>query len=101
MFSVPRIDLRRDAQRFLRRLPSKHEQQIVRKIGELGANPEPHNSKLLKGKMSTFRRIAVGEYRVIYRLEGDTLRVYLVGKRNDDDVYRRFERMLRGGASDD
>ena len=98
---MPRIDLRRDAVRFLRKLPPKHERQVVRKIAELGDNPEPHNSKQLKGSMSTFRRLSVGEYRVIYRVEGDTLRIYLVGKRNDADVYRRFERMLRGGGPED
>jgi mRNA interferase RelE/StbE len=38
-------------------------------------------------------RITVGEYRVIYRTHGDTVHVVVVGSRNDDDVYRKFDRL--------
>ncbi len=96
-----RIDPSRQAARFLKRVHPRHGRQIARKIEALRSDPEPRDSRQLKGKQSTFRRISVGEYRVIYRVEGDMLRVYLVGKRNDADVYRRFERMLRGGAAKD
>ena len=39
-----------------------------------------------------FRRADIGEYRIIYRLEAGVVKVALVGKRNDDEVYRRFKR---------
>jgi mRNA interferase RelE/StbE len=35
----------------------------------------------------------VGEYRVIYRISGDTVEVLLVGKRNDDEVYKDWKRL--------
>ena len=53
-------------------------------------NPEPHDSKDLIGYL--FRRADVGEYRIVYRVEGDILKVALIGKRNDDDVYRQLKR---------
>jgi mRNA interferase RelE/StbE len=34
-----------------------------------------------------------GEYRIIYRVEEDELHVALIGKRNDDEVYRLLRRM--------
>jgi mRNA interferase RelE/StbE len=33
-----------------------------------------------------------GEYRIIYRLDDDVLRIALIGKRNDDQVYEIFKR---------
>ena len=89
-----RIDLRRGVVKFLRKLPPKHERQVDRKIQELRQNPRPHDLWPLKGKASAYRRADVGEYRIVYRVEGDTLRVYVVGRRNDSDVYRRLERIL-------
>ena len=37
-------------------------------------------------------RVDSGEYRIVYTVTEDTLRVVLIGKRNDDEVYRRLER---------
>ena len=54
------------------------------------ANPEPHDSKKLKG--SSYRGTDMGEYRIIYRVEDDVLKVAIVGKRNDSAVYREVAR---------
>lgn len=55
-------------------------------------DPRPHDSRALKaGK--TLRRVDSGEYRVVYRVEDDTLLVLVAGKRNDDAVYRMFARL--------
>ena len=43
-------------------------------------------SKPLQG--SPYRRIAVGEHRVVYRFDDESVYVAAVGKRNDDDVHR-------------
>ena len=57
------------------------------------SNPEPHDSKLLKGSKDRNRRVDIGEYRAVYRVEGDSLLVLVVGKRNDDEVYKILDRM--------
>lgn len=89
-----RIDLRRDVRKFVAALPPKHARQVARKILGLAENPEPHDSIVLKGKSAAFRRADVGEYRIVYRVEGETLKVVLVGKRNDSEIYRRLKRLL-------
>jgi mRNA interferase RelE/StbE len=35
----------------------------------------------------------VGEYRVIYAIDGELVEVLVVGKRNDDDMYKLWDRM--------
>ncbi len=79
-----KVDLSRDSARFLKRLSAssaKHARQLAGKITALRETPEPHDSIQMRGKASSYRRTDAGEYRVIYRVEGDTLMVVLVGKR--------------------
>ena len=76
------------AQKFLDKLPPKQFRQIVKKVIALLEEPRPHDSEELRGY--PFLRNDVGEYRVIYDVQGDTLRLILVGKRNDAEVYRQL-----------
>ena len=48
----------------------------------------PHDSEELRGY--PFLRNDSGEYRIIYDVQGDTLRLILVGKRSDAEVYRQL-----------
>ncbi|MBT4876174.1 MAG: type II toxin-antitoxin system RelE/ParE family toxin, partial [Desulfobacula sp.] len=54
-------------------------------------DPEPHDSKELKGY--PYRGTDIGEYRIIYRLEENVLKIVLVGKRNDSEVYKKMTRL--------
>jgi mRNA interferase RelE/StbE len=72
--------------KFFRLLPAKQYRQVFNKILALMEDPEPHDSSLLIGY--PYRRSDIGEYRIIYRVEEDCLKVVLVGKRNDDEIYR-------------
>jgi mRNA interferase RelE/StbE len=76
------------AQKFLDGLPPKQFRQIIRKVFVLLENPRPHDSEALRGY--PFLRNDVGEYRIIYDVQGDTLRLIVVGKRNDEEVYRQL-----------
>ena len=86
-----KLDLSHRAIRFLEGLPPKQFRQVVTTILRLLRDPFPHDSLALKGY--PYHRVDIGEYRVIYRLEGDLVRVALIGKRNDDDVYRQVARL--------
>ena len=90
-------DIHNSARRFVESREPKHQRQIVSKILALCQDPKPHDSQPLKGTRLNERRATIGEYRIIYRVEDSdepgrdgTLHVDAVGKRNDDEVYRRF-----------
>ena len=76
------------AQKFLDNLPPKQFRQIMKKVFSLLENPRPHDSEELRGY--PFLRNDAGEYRIIYDVQGDTLRLILVGNRSDAEVYRQL-----------
>jgi mRNA interferase RelE/StbE len=57
-------------------------------------NVRPNDSELLTGYKNCFR-VTSGEYRVIYTFSPDDVRVLVVGPRNDDSVYKSFERKYK------
>jgi mRNA interferase RelE/StbE len=73
------------AQKFLDDLLPKQFRQIIRKVFALLENPRPHDSEELRGY--PFLRSDVGEYRIIYDMQRDLVRLILIGKRNDAEVY--------------
>lgn len=87
-----KIEISRRADKFIDSLPAKQKKQVTSKILELRSNPEPHDSIKLKDH-APFRRASVGEYRIIYYVrESVVLVIFLVGKRNDDDIYKQLKR---------
>lgn len=86
------LDLSKQALSFIESLQLKQKKQIANKIQILLENPKPQDNKKLKGGGEYFR-VDVGEYRIIYSLGKMTVFVFVIGKRNDDEVYRKFDRM--------
>lgn len=84
-----RIDAR--AQKFIHRRSEKHARQIIERIDLLATAPFAPDVKRVK--VFPFHRADVGEYRILYRVETGMLHVYLVGKRNDDEVYKQLKRL--------
>lgn len=93
---MPLIDLKPKAKNFIESLPPKHKRQVKDHILSLQDNPIPHDSKKLKG-YERYNRVDIGEYRIIYRYENkkNIVTVVLVGKRNDDKIYRIVKRTLK------
>lgn len=87
-----KIAITNDADKVLAALQAKQYKQVGSAIFALLRNPEPHDSKALKGAKNGERRLDIGEYRVIYAVRGDTVEVLVIGKRNDDDVYKTWNR---------
>lgn len=90
------IDLKPKAKKFIESLPLKHQRQVKDSILSLQKNPLPHDAKKLIG-YENYIRVDVGEYRVIYRYEKeeDLITIVLVGRRNDDAIYRIAKRVLK------
>jgi mRNA interferase RelE/StbE len=81
---------------FLKGLQPKIAAQIAKKTLSLNIEPVPTDSKQLKGYPG-FYRVDSGEYRIVYRFkpEEDLVEVILVGKRNDDEIYKKLDRLLK------
>jgi mRNA interferase RelE/StbE len=91
-FFMLRLIISKKAQKFLSKLPPKQQNQVAVKIKELKKNGHGVNSIHLKG--SAWYRVDVGEYRIIYDIENkNELLITLVGKRNDDEVYKKLRRL--------
>ncbi|MBI5156302.1 type II toxin-antitoxin system RelE/ParE family toxin [Candidatus Peregrinibacteria bacterium] len=78
-----------------RKLPT-HELEIIKRVMEerLTTHPDVFGKPLRKS-LHGFRSLRVGDYRVIYRIEGKVVRVYAIGHRSV--IYKKVE---RGGAAD-
>jgi len=85
------ISLSKKAESFLSRIPKKHSAQVAKKVLALLENPRPEDSIKMKG--SSFFRIDSGGYRIIYGFDPSCVYVYIIGKRNDGDVYRKAKRV--------
>ncbi len=86
-----KLDITHDVLKSLRDLPAKQCKQVTLTILALGQDATPHDSAVLSG-YHPYRRVNIGEYRVIYRFDAETVYVACVGKRNDDEVYRWLKR---------
>ena len=89
--TLRKLDLTKKVGDFLSDLAAKQAKQQLDAILKLLKNPRPHDSKELHGYKDLFR-LDVGEYRIIYRYDDNTVFVILIGKRNDGDVYKKLQR---------
>ncbi|HEY4508601.1 MAG TPA: type II toxin-antitoxin system RelE/ParE family toxin [Candidatus Paceibacterota bacterium] len=87
------VDFSRAAERFSLRLPPKRKGQVGRRINALAENPYASDTRELAG-FAPLRRADIGEYRIVYRVSERVLHIFLIGKRNDDEVYRKLKRMM-------
>jgi mRNA interferase RelE/StbE len=80
---------------FLKGLQPKIAAQISKKVMSLNVDPLPTDHKELTG-YAGYYRVDSGEYRIVYRFDvnADLVEVILVGKRNDDEVYKQLKRLL-------
>lgn len=86
-----KLDITKQVLKLFRPLPAKQYRQVFNKVLALMEDPEPPDSSPLVGY--PYRRADIGEYRIVYRVEEDCLKVALTGKRNDDEVYRQLKNL--------
>jgi mRNA-degrading endonuclease RelE of RelBE toxin-antitoxin system len=83
-------DLSNDAIRFLKKLDKKQFGQLFTAITTLCGEPRPTDS-ISMGNGSHFRKDA-GEFRVIYSFDNASLKIAVIGNRNDSAAYQEFDR---------
>lgn len=87
------IKLHKKAAKFIVGLPPKQQRQIATALISLQQNNLPHDAKKLQGY--DYYRVDCGEYRIIYHWDDTVISVYVIGKRNDGDVYRKLDRKFK------
>ncbi len=78
----------------LRKLPRNIRSRIVRAIeSRLGTEPERTGSRLRRS-LAGLWKLRVGDYRIVYDFEGETIRVWIIAHRSRvyDEVARRRSR---------
>ena len=88
------IDLSRQAAAFLEGWPSKQARLVAERIQALAIDHSALPSELLRG-YAPMRRLRAGEFRIIYAIVDEVVQVRLIGKRNDDEIYKALERGWR------
>jgi mRNA interferase RelE/StbE len=93
---MPDLDLKPKAKKFIKTLSPKHKRQIKDYILSLQENPTPHDARKLIG-YEDYTRADIGEYRIVYKYEHkkDLITVVLIGKRNDNQIYRIAKKSLK------
>ncbi|MGL4438792.1 MAG: type II toxin-antitoxin system RelE family toxin [Bosea sp. (in: a-proteobacteria)] len=89
-----KLELSRQAMEFGERLPAKQQRQIAERLERLKQAPHDPPSEQLQG-FAPYRRLKAGEFRIIYIVENENVLVRLIGKRNDDEIYKALTRALR------
>jgi len=90
---VRKLALSKNVVDFISELQAKQFKQVMGKILSLLTDPTPTDSQPLKG-FDDLRRADQGEFRIVYRFDENTLAVSLVGKRNDDEIYKRLRNLM-------
>ncbi|MCX7044236.1 MAG: type II toxin-antitoxin system RelE/ParE family toxin [Candidatus Sumerlaeota bacterium] len=81
-----RIEIEPSAYKELNRLPENIKVNVMRKIRALSEDSRPHGAKKLVGYQNGWR-IRIGDYRVLYAIFDDVLRVLVIKVGHRRNVY--------------
>jgi len=81
------VEFTASALREFKTLDRAVQHRIAPRIDELAKNPIPPGAKKLRGEPSHYR-IRVGDYRIIYRIEGSRVAIVVVKIGHRREVYR-------------
>ena len=79
------------AARFLEKLDPPLRSRIVERLRELRDSPQQKGERLMR---SSFLRLRVGDYRVIYEIDRNRSRVIILFIGHRRDLYDDFSRLL-------
>ena len=80
------LEIKRSAAKELAQLPPKDRGRIVMRIQALAEEPRPVGAEKLSGQERY--RIRQGDYRILYEIEDQVLRIIVVKIAHRRDVYR-------------
>ena len=82
-----RIEWKASALRELKNIDRQDVSRVVAAVGTLADNPFPGGVRKLQGAEHTYR-IRVGDYRIVYEVYHDSVRIQIIRVRHRRDVYR-------------
>jgi mRNA interferase RelE/StbE len=85
---VYEVYIEKTAENDLKRLPTTTFQRIIPQIRTLAQTPRPSGCRKLSGSKNDWR-IRVGDYRVLYEIDGKARAVRIMRVRHRREVYRR------------
>jgi mRNA interferase RelE/StbE len=88
---VRKLEITEEALEFVRNLEPKQFKQVMNKILSLLSDPAQSDSILMKGS-TDLHRTDIGEHRIVYQFDDKVVATFVVGKRNDDDAYKKAKR---------
>lgn len=81
------IKIDKPAQKFIVKQPKHQQQRLLKAISSL---PFTGDTSPLKGHDGGVFRLRVGDYRIIYSVQNDTLTVLIMNVGNRGDIYKGF-----------
>jgi len=84
-----RIEFKRSAAKALKKIPKSDQKRVADRIDSLSENlPDPATTEMKDD--NPFHRIRVGDYRIIYEIQGDILAIMVLKIGHRKEVYRRL-----------
>ena len=71
-------------------IPKDHLNRILQKVTALENNPQPFQSQKLEGGTGKEYRLRIGDYRVVYEIEGPSKTITIFAVRHRREVYRNL-----------
>ena len=84
-----KIEIHREALKFLMKIDKKNRTKIIQKIKELAKDPFPKYSLKIKGWKEKLYRIRVGEYRILYYVDESTSTIFIFKVDKRSRVYKK------------
>lgn len=82
------VNLSESAQQFFEAASAKLQQRLDRGFEQLKINPKYHpNIKALKGNLTSFYRYRVGDYRITYQINDETMQVLVATIKHRSEAY--------------
>jgi len=72
----------------LKKIHKKYVSKIIRKIEKLCDEPYSRGARKLKDADKSYR-LRLGDYRIIYQVDGQTITITIIRIRHRKDVYRQ------------
>jgi len=84
-----KIEWKNSAKKELKKIEKTTISKIIGTVETLASEPHPTGSRKLQGSEHLYR-IRVGDYRIVYSVESNVLRIEIIRVSDRKDIYRKL-----------